>query len=141
LDERLCTSIVRIILHPSKGALIVSHTRGGTIGERQCRCVACCRYFLATYSSLFYDKRVPAELRMCVVPAWPQGWASVLRRGCAGSIPTYRAVIVQDETSGTFTLAVRSAGLDTVRLVLSFAKAALTETYTVLVTNRADWDA
>jgi hypothetical protein len=65
-----------------------------------------------------------------------------LALGTGGNRPsTYRAVIVQDETSVTFTLAVRSAGLDTVRLVLSFAKAALTETYTVLVTNRVDWDA
>src|SRR5215813_5429543 len=51
----------------------------------------------------------------------------------------YRAVTVRDKTYWTFTLAMRIAGLGKVRLVLSFASAELTGTYTVLVSNRVDW--
>ena len=104
------------------------------IGERQCQCVACCRYFLAAPSPLFYDKRVPTELRICSSGlgrrVGPLCWGAGVR-----DRPAYRAVTIQDETSWTFTLAVRSAGLDPVRLVLSFARAALTGIYAVLVTN------
>jgi DDE superfamily endonuclease len=53
----------------------------------------------------------------------------------------YQAVTVGDTTYWTFTLAVRIAGLGTVRLVVSFESAELTGTYAVLVTNRADWSA
>jgi hypothetical protein len=53
----------------------------------------------------------------------------------------YRAVTVGDTTYWTFTLAVRLPGLGKVRLVVSFAKAELTGTYAVLVTNRVDWSA
>jgi hypothetical protein len=53
----------------------------------------------------------------------------------------YRAVKVGDQTYWTFTLAVRIPGLGKVRLVISFENAALTGTYAVLVTNRADWTA
>jgi DDE superfamily endonuclease len=53
----------------------------------------------------------------------------------------YRAVTVRDKTSGTFTRAVRIAGLGKVRLVVSFEHAELTGTSAVLVTNRVDWKA
>jgi hypothetical protein len=53
----------------------------------------------------------------------------------------YRAVTVRDKTYWTFTLAVRLVGLGKVRLVVSFAKADVTGTYAVLVTNRVDWGA
>jgi hypothetical protein len=52
-----------------------------------------------------------------------------------------QAVTVGDTTSWTFTLAVRLAGLGTVRRVLRFESAALTGTSAVLVTKRADWSA
>jgi len=55
--------------------------------------------------------------------------------------PAYRAVTVGDKTYGTFTLAVRLAGLGKVRLVLSFEKPELTGTSAVLVTNRVAWNA
>jgi len=53
----------------------------------------------------------------------------------------YRPVTVRDTTYWTFTLAVRIAGLGTVRLVVSFKHAELTGTYALLVTNRVDWNA
>jgi hypothetical protein len=53
----------------------------------------------------------------------------------------YRAVTVGDNTSWTFTLAVRLPGLGNVRLVVSFDHAELTGTSAVLVTNRGDWKA
>jgi len=53
----------------------------------------------------------------------------------------YQAVTIGDTTYWTFTLAVRIAGLGTVRLVLSFARAELTGTSAVVVTNRVDWNA
>lgn len=55
--------------------------------------------------------------------------------------PAYRAVSVGDNTSWTFTWAVRLPGLGKVRLVLSFANAELTGTAAILVTNRVDWSA
>ena len=48
---------------------------------------------------------------------------------------------VGDKTYWTFTLAVRLPGLGKVRLVLSFAKAELTGTAAMLVTNRVAWSA
>jgi Transposase DDE domain len=53
----------------------------------------------------------------------------------------YRAGTVGDNTSWTFTLAVRLPGLGKVRLVVSVDHAELTGTYAVLVTNRVDWNA
>jgi hypothetical protein len=53
----------------------------------------------------------------------------------------YRPVSVGDKTYWTFTLAVRLPGLGKVRLVLSFAKAELTGTAAILVTNRVEWSA
>jgi hypothetical protein len=53
----------------------------------------------------------------------------------------YQAMTVGETTYWTFTLAVRIVGLGKVRLVVSFAKADLTGTSAVLVTNRVDWHA
>jgi hypothetical protein len=53
----------------------------------------------------------------------------------------YRPVSVGDKTYWTFTLAVRLPGLGKVRLVRSFAKAELTGTAAILVTNRVEWSA
>ena len=53
----------------------------------------------------------------------------------------YRAVTVGEQTYWAFTLAVRIPGLGKVRLLISFQNAALTGTYAVLVSNRADWSA
>jgi hypothetical protein len=53
----------------------------------------------------------------------------------------YRPVSVGNKTYWTFTLAVRLPGLGKVRLVLSFAKAELTGTAAILVTNRVEWSA
>jgi len=53
----------------------------------------------------------------------------------------YRAVTMGAKTYWTFPLAVRLPGLGKVRLVLSFANAALTGTAAVLVSNRGDWSA
>jgi hypothetical protein len=53
----------------------------------------------------------------------------------------YQAMTVGETTSWTFTLAVRIVGLGKVRLVVSFAKADLTGTSAVWVTNRVDWPA
>jgi hypothetical protein len=55
--------------------------------------------------------------------------------------PAYRPVSVGDKTSWTFPLAVRLPGLGKVRLVRSFANAALTGTAAIVVTNRVDWSA
>ena len=50
----------------------------------------------------------------------------------------YRAVTIRDNTSWTFTLAVRLPGLGKVRLVVSFKNAELTGTSAVLGSNRVD---
>jgi DDE superfamily endonuclease len=53
----------------------------------------------------------------------------------------YRAVNVQEQTYGCFTLAVRLPGLGKVRLVVSFEHEPLTGRSVVLVTNRVHWNA
>jgi hypothetical protein len=53
----------------------------------------------------------------------------------------YRAVTVGEQRYWCFTLTVRLPSLGKVRLVISFATAALTGTYVVLVSNRLEWSA
>jgi DDE superfamily endonuclease len=53
----------------------------------------------------------------------------------------YRPVTVGDTTYWCFSLTVRIPTLGKVRLVISFANAALSGTYVVLITNRLDWNA
>lgn len=53
----------------------------------------------------------------------------------------YRAVTVGAQTYWCFTLVVRVPSLGKVRLVISFAQAALQGTYVVLVTNQREWSA
>jgi hypothetical protein len=53
----------------------------------------------------------------------------------------YRPVTVGKQTYWCFTLTVRLPSLGKVRLVISFATAALSGSYVVLVSNRLDWSA
>ena len=53
----------------------------------------------------------------------------------------YRAVTMREKTYWTLPLAVRMGGRGKVRLVVSFAKAALTGTSAVVVSNRVAWSA
>jgi Transposase DDE domain len=55
--------------------------------------------------------------------------------------PAYRPVLVREQTSWCFTLAVRLPGLGKVRIVVSCERESLTGRSVVLVTNRVDWSA
>lgn len=53
----------------------------------------------------------------------------------------FRLVKVGEESYGCFTLSLRIPELGKVRIVISFANAALSGSYAVLVSNRVDWNA
>jgi hypothetical protein len=53
--------------------------------------------------------------------------------------PAYRAVTVGETTYWCFSLVVRIPTLGRVRIVISYANAALTGTYAILITNRLEW--